>query len=162
MTPVLSPPVIITDIQTGVCNRSYYRRFMNDFGSDNLIMQLNQIDLRDAEKMENLMMKRIAIFREFLRLPTLKASEEMVHAARAQSQFYSGNCMKEFNNMPFLAFSISVRRDRGEKMKPYANAVTQFMTQSVTISKTMGKHSVKCVGVGVWGTTHEIIVTIVF
>lgn len=162
MAPVLSTPVYITDIQTGVQNRSYYRRCMNDLGSDNLMMQLNQIDLRDAEKMENLLIERISIFREFLRLPMLQVSEEMVQAGRAQSQFYAGNCMKEFNNTPFLAFSISVRRDRGGKMKPYADAVMQSVTQRVTISKTMGRHSLKYIGVGVWGTSHEIIVTIIF
>lgn len=162
MEPVLSTPVYITDMQTGVQNRSYYRRFMNDYGSDNLMMQLNQIDRRDAKKMENMMIERISIFREFLRLPKLEVVEEMVQVARAQSQFYAGNCMKDFIYTPFLAFSISVRRDRGKKMKPYADAVMQTVTQGLTVSTKMGKHSLKYVGVGVWGTSHEIIVTIVF
>lgn len=151
---------LIIDEETGSESRRFYRSVLHFEGPDAFMRVLDQVDLREAEQFEQLVVNEFQSIRKECQLCELFLSDLLTQAARAQSQFYSGNCTRDEDDMPFNSISYVVPRDGRQTLEGYACRLFEILKDSGVVVGQLTNENMSEIGIGVWGCSEKFIVTI--
>lgn len=165
LTPIFTEPstesiTLINDEATGSKQRDFYRNVLNFEGPDAFMRVVDQVNIREAEHFEQLVMNEIKSIRKEFQLCELFVSDLLTQAARAQSQYYSGNCTRDEDNMPFASASYVVPKAGRQSLKRYASRLVEVLKESEVAIGELTDENRSEIGIGLWGSSNKFIVTI--
>lgn len=157
----VSPPVHVLDDSAGMENRAFYSELAIYHGEATTSAAMNQVEVQEAERIEKCIIFEINRIRSEFRVALINVSDLLRQAGKSQSQFFCGNCLRRENNMPFQFVSYSVRRMPEQQPAPFARMLAKYWRDTKAMIHELTAHSLKEIGVGVWGSSESFIITIV-
>lgn len=148
------------DSNAGVENRAYYSELVRTLGIEAFSAIVDQIDVHEAEWLEECIIFEINRSRSEFRLPPVQVSDLLTQAAKSQSQFFCGNCLRFENIMPFQFASYSLNRLPKQKPGSSARMLGKYWQETKLMDELL-THCLGEIGVGVWGCSTSFVITIV-
>lgn len=155
----------VTDgLNTGAGRRRFHSKFsqlMDPTEFTNRFTDvLDQVNLKNADKLEEYLVTEIQTIRNDVKQPDLRVSEHLRQLGKAQSQYFCGNCLRVFNDVPYPTLSFSIKLNDRDSVKTYSEKLAAYWKMK-DISDFLNDASLTEIGIGVWGTSQTMIVTIV-
>lgn len=151
---------LIDDEETGSERRQFHRSVLYFEGPDAFMKVVDQVDVKEAEKLERLVVDEIQTIRKDFHLRELFISDLLRQASRAQSQYYTGNCTRNEDSMPFDAVSFVISRNGTQSLNEYACSLIEVLKDSEVMMTSLRNDKLFEIGVGVWGCSDKFAVTI--
>lgn len=161
IVPSTSQTIASCDEGTGSENRQLHLSLIQEMGEEEFGQLVDQVDLTLSEQLERYILHDIQRLRNDSKSPGLVVSHFLSQAAKSNSQYLCGNCVRTCNVMPFHSHSYTVKRSPHESMKWHTRKLTDYMKQANTVIDQLTDHRLREVGVGVWGSSVSFFVTVV-
>lgn len=145
---------------TGRENRQLHVSLIRKMGEEVFSQLVDQVDLTLSEQLERYIVNDIQKQRSDLSSPRLVISHFLSQAAKSNSQYLCGNCIRSGNIMPFHYHSYTVKRFPQQSMRWHARKLIDFIKQSSIGIDELTDHRLREVGVGVWGSSASFVVTL--
>lgn len=160
--PTTDSIIQFTKEDAGLEHRQVNIRLIREKGQDAFFQLMDHISPNLSLQVEELVVDGIQEFRDEHQVPHFEVSDVLVQAARSNSQYLCGNCVREFHDLPFHWRSYTVKRMSSQTLRWHVRKLVHFMKQSRVLSVEIGDYWLRELGVGVWGTSHSLIVTVLW
>lgn len=146
--------------KTGASLRRHHSNMLKTLGPVSLSRVLDQAGINEAEVLEGYIISQIQTIRKDASQPGVKISEHLRQLGKAQSQYFCGNCLRAHNEVQNPTLSFSMKRNEHDSLKTCAKKMAAYW-KIAEKTDVLAYASLKEIGVGVWGTSQTMVVTIV-
>lgn len=146
--------------KTGKKIRHHYSQMLKALDPMSLSKVLDQAHISQAEELEGHIISKIQTIRMYSSQPRLKISKHLGQVGKAQSQYFCGNCLRTHNEVPYPTLSFSMKMNDRDSLKTCSEKLAAYW-KITEIKDVLEDDSLTEIGVGVWGTSHTMVVTIV-
>lgn len=156
-----SPQIQVLDDRAGAENRAFYSQLAINHREVATSAAMDLVDLHEAQRLEKCVIFEINRIRSEFLVPLVKTLDLFEQAGKSQSQFFCGNCLRRENHMPFQFVSYSVKRIPEQQPAYCARMLAKYWRETEVMIHELTTHSLREIGVGVWGSSNSFIITIV-
>lgn len=154
--------ILITNDSIGAERRVLNSQVASHQGLEMCSSKMDQSDIDGFERLECCVLLEINRVRSELRLPHLDSSQELRQAGKSESQFYTGNCLRQHNHKPFWSIAFAAQGMQMKQGASCARKLARHWSQEANqLMNMLTVPTLKEIGVGVWGCSESFVVTIV-